>query len=74
LHWITRRAPFGQAHLIDEDITIDFQQETTAKDIVTIIATLPLTINEQWQKMPANQYLLFHKGERIPDYAETSRR
>ena len=74
LHWITRRAPFGQAHLIDEDITIDFQQETTPNDIVTIIATLPLTINEQWQKMPANQYLLFHKGERIPDYAETSRR
>jgi len=28
LHWITRRAPFGQARLIDDDIFIDFQQET----------------------------------------------
>jgi predicted glutamine amidotransferase len=26
LHWITRRAPFGQAQLIDEDVNIDFQQ------------------------------------------------
>jgi glutamine amidotransferase len=33
LHWITRRAPFGQAHLIDDDISIDFQKETTPNDI-----------------------------------------
>ena len=51
LHWITRRAPFGQAHLIDDDISIDFQKETTPNDVVTIIATLPLTSNEQWHKM-----------------------
>ncbi len=67
LHWITRRAPFGQASLIDEDISIDFQKQTTPNDVVTIIATLPLTRNEQWHKMEANHYLLFLDGERIAE-------
>ena len=30
LHWITRRAPFGKAQLIDEDMVVDFQAETSA--------------------------------------------
>jgi predicted glutamine amidotransferase len=67
LHWITRRAPFGQARLIDEDITIDFKQETTPNDVVTVIATLPLTSNEKWHKMAANHYLLFHDGESVDE-------
>jgi predicted glutamine amidotransferase len=67
LHWITRRAPFGQAHLIDDDISIDFQQETNSNDVVTVIATLPLTSNEQWHKMATNHYLLFHDGECIAE-------
>ena len=67
LHWITRRAPFGLACLIDEDISIDFQQETTPNDVVTVIATLPLTSNEQWHKMSANHYLLFQDGESIAE-------
>ena len=41
LHWITRRAPFGRASLIDAEMVVDFHQETTAQDIVTIIATQP---------------------------------
>jgi predicted glutamine amidotransferase len=67
LHCITRRAPFGQARLIDEDISIDFQQETTPNDVVTLIATLPLTSNEQWHKMTTNHYFLFHDGECIAE-------
>jgi glutamine amidotransferase len=67
LHCITRRAPFGQARLIDEDISIDFQQETTPNDVVTVIATLPLTSNEQWHKMTTNHYFLFHDGECIAE-------
>ena len=40
LHWITRRAPFGVATLLDQDVVeIDFQQETTPNDVVTVIAT-----------------------------------
>ena len=46
LFWITRRAPFGVATLLDQDVEIDFQKETTPNDVVTVIATQPLTGNE----------------------------
>ncbi len=65
LHWLTRRAPFGQARLLDEDVSIDFQRETTPNDVVTVIATLPLTHDERWQKMAQGEFNLFHYGERV---------
>jgi len=65
LHWITRRAPFGKAKLIDDDVIIDFQKETTPNDVVTVIATQPLTNNEAWQKMPPVQRNVFRLGEMV---------
>lgn len=65
LHWLTRRAPFGQARLIDEDVAIDFQRETTPDDVVTVIATLPLTHDEPWQKMAPGEFNLFCQGESL---------
>jgi len=65
LHWITRRAPFGKASLIDAEMEVDFHQETTTKDVVTVIATKPLTDDETWQKMSAGQWQLFRLGEAI---------
>lgn len=65
LHYITRRAPFGIARLSDVDVDIDFQQETTPQDVVTIIATLPLTCNEQWQALAVGEAALFRRGERL---------
>jgi len=65
LHWITRRAPFGQARLSDVDLNIDFANETTANDVVTVIATMPLTCNEQWQAMQSGQWQLFCQGEPV---------
>ncbi|MFT6987489.1 MAG: putative glutamine amidotransferase [Psychromonas sp.] len=65
LYWITRRAPFGKAQLIDEDMVIDFQKETSDKDVVTIIATRPLTKDEQWTKMKEGEFCVFHFGERV---------
>lgn len=65
LHWITRRAPFGKAQLIDEDMVVDFQQETSDSDVVTVIATRPLTKDEAWNKMDEGQFCVFHFGERV---------
>ncbi|MBG5884480.1 class II glutamine amidotransferase [Providencia sp. PROV188] len=65
LHWITRRAPFGKAKLLDQDIEIDFQQCTTPSDIVSVIATAPLTGNETWQKIEPGEFVLFDRGQRI---------
>lgn len=63
LCWITRRSPFGLAHLCDLEMTVDFNDESTPNDIVTVIATAPLTENENWQAMQAGELLVFHKGE-----------
>ena len=65
LYWITRKAPFGKATLLDEDVTINFQEETTPNDVVSVVATQPLTGNETWHRMKPGEYNLFHFGERI---------
>ena len=65
LHWITRKAPFGKATLIDSDWVIDFQKETTPNDVVTVIATEPLTGDESWQKMGTGEYKVFKMGELV---------
>ena len=62
LCYITRKAPFGKATLIDTDVVIDFQKETTPNDVVTVIATRPLTNNEQWQILTPGQWCLFKQG------------
>lgn len=63
LAYITRRAPFGEAKLIDTEMSVDFQHETTPNDIVTVIATRPLTDNESWYKFSEGQWCLFRLGE-----------
>lgn len=65
LHFLTRKAPFGKASLIDTEISVNFQQETTENDIVTVIATQPLTDDERWQKMEPREWQVFCHGERI---------
>ncbi len=64
LYWITRRAPFGKATLLDQDVEIDFQKQTTPNDVVTVIATQPLTGNETWQRVAPGEWVLFRLGER----------
>lgn len=65
LHYIIRKAPFAAAHLIDEDVTVDFQALTRPSDRVAIIATFPLTDNETWTALSTGQLLVFHDGAPI---------
>jgi glutamine amidotransferase len=65
LHWITRRAPFGPAQLRDAEVEINFKYETTPNDVVTVIATQPLTSNETWHRMKSGECYLFHSGHLI---------
>lgn len=67
LSYITRRAPFGNAKLIDTDVVIDFDKETTPNDVVSIIATRPLTNNENWHVMQPGEWKLFRLGEIITE-------
>ncbi len=59
---ITRRAPFGEARLIDEDMTVNFSEVTTPRDIVTVIATRPLTGNEDWTILKRGTFEVFNDG------------
>lgn len=63
LHYIVRQAPFGEAKLLDDDVSIDFAAVTTLNDKVAVMATLPLTCNEQWIQMAQNELLMFKEGE-----------
>lgn len=71
LSYIVRKAPFGAAHLVDQDVTVDFERLTRKEDRVAVIATTPLTDNEQWTPMAPGQLLMFCEGE--PAIPETRR-
>lgn len=62
LCYIVREAPFDIARLQDEEVQVDFKQLTGAKDRVAVIATTPLTCNEQWIDMPPGHLFAFQHG------------
>jgi predicted glutamine amidotransferase len=62
LSYVVRQAPFAAAHLIDEDITVDFRELTKPEDRVAIIATTPLTDNEVWTTIKPGELLAFQDG------------
>lgn len=65
LSYIVRKAPFSQAHLKDQDVTVDFSAVTTPDDRVAVIATLPLTDNEAWQTMEPGTLWCFEEGQPV---------
>lgn len=65
LCYIVRKAPFAAAHLIDEDMTVDFSELTTPDDRVAVIATTPLTDNETWTPIQPEELLVFQDGSPI---------
>jgi glutamine amidotransferase len=65
LAYVVRAAPFAQAQLIDEDYAVDFSEFTTPRDRVAVIATTPLTRNEQWTTMAPGELLAFVDGAPI---------
>jgi glutamine amidotransferase len=62
LAYIVRQAPFTRAHLIDEDYAVDFSLVTTPRDRVAVVATAPLTDNEDWTPIAPQQLLMFRDG------------
>lgn len=65
LCYILRHAPFAQAHLIDQDVTVDFNALTTPQDRVAVIATTPLTDNETWIEMRPAELIAFQRGAAV---------
>ncbi|MCE8001420.1 class II glutamine amidotransferase [Billgrantia ethanolica] len=65
---ITRRAPFGSAELSDAELTVNFAEHTTPDDIVSVIATEPLTSNEAWVRMVPGELLVWRHGRIVARY------
>ncbi|EQA61527.1 MULTISPECIES: class II glutamine amidotransferase [Leptospira] len=63
LSWITRKSPFGKARLVDADLSVDFRKVTTPGDRVTVIATRPLTSNEEWMICQPGEFSVWRKGQ-----------
>jgi len=59
---MVRRYPFGHAHLVDKDMSVDFSEATGKEDQVAVIATTPLTDNEHWTPLPPGTLFVFHNG------------
>ena len=71
LTYIVRKAPFAVAHLSDQDVSVDFNELTTPKDRVAVIATTALTDNEEWTAIPSGNLYSFRHG--LPeDLGETT--
>ncbi|WP_198411201.1 class II glutamine amidotransferase [Marinimicrobium alkaliphilum] len=57
--------PFGPARLKDADVVVDFKSETTPNDIVSVIATEPLTSDETSDIYRPGEWRLWHRGETV---------
>jgi glutamine amidotransferase len=62
LAYVTRRHPFGHATLVDDDLSIDFARHTAPSDIVTVVATRPLTRDEVWTEQSPGTLLTLRDG------------
>ena len=63
LHYTVRRHPFKKASLVDVDYDVNFADLTTPGDQCCIIATKPLTADEEWIEMEKSELLMFEYGE-----------
>lgn len=62
LFYVTRQAPFGLATLVDADVSMDFSQVNAVDDVMTVLATTPLTHNEHWQQLAVDECVIFKDG------------
>ena len=62
LHYVIREYPFSVAQLIDCERSIDFRQHNHLDDRIAVIATHPLTENEQWLAFAPGELKLFAGG------------
>lgn len=65
LHYLVRQHPFARAALSDDDLEVDFSTLTQMQDRVAVIATQPLTRNEQWTVIAPNSLMTFVDGQPV---------
>ena len=72
LYYLIRQYPFGEVHLKDEDLRVDLAELNGPEDRFAIVVTEPLTTNEEWIALKANDLKVFVEGTlALPTAAET---
>lgn len=69
LFQLCREAPFGAARLVDCDLSVDFARLNHLDDRIAIVATQPLTVDEDWRAIPPGELRLFIGGREVSDAA-----
>ena len=69
LCFVIRQAPFGRATLRDADVQVDFSALTSPSDRVAVIATEPLTRDEQWTVGTPGTLWVFRQGQMVATLA-----
>lgn len=62
LAWLVRQHPFRSARLADDDLSVDFAQQTQPSDRVAVIVTEPLTADEAWTAFAPGELRAFVAG------------
>jgi predicted TPR repeat methyltransferase len=62
LYYTTRKPPFARAQLADCDYAVDFSTCTKPNDRVAVIATAPLTVDEEWIEFKRGELKMFDNG------------
>ena len=62
LCYVVRKHPFASARLSDEDLAVNFAEHTTPEDRVAVVATTPLTCDEQWTTFSPGELRVFVDG------------
>ena len=63
LAYVERQYPFTTVTLVDKDISLDLSQHNTEEDKMILIATKPLTSNEDWKVYQQGESRIFREGE-----------
>ena len=62
LHYTTRKHPFSTASLTDCDQVMNFSEHTTEESVVSVVATKPLTDDEEWTEIERGELIVFDQG------------
>jgi predicted glutamine amidotransferase len=62
LYYTTRKYPFSTASLKDCDHVVDFKEQTTEDSVVSVVATKPLTDDEEWIEIQRGELIVFDQG------------
>jgi len=62
LFHIVRQHPFRRASLQDDDVTVDFAEQTSPADRVAVVVTEPLTRDETWHAFAPGELRVFVDG------------